>query len=255
MPYFNYNNKRVHYIDEGKGKAIVLLAGNTASSAVYKGEIEFYSKEFRVICPDYIGYGKSDRVEKFSYDFWWVNAKMTCELMKSLGIKEWIAIGSSGGGIIAINMSIIEPHMTKGVIADSISDEYVSSELAERVYKERKEKSKEQCMFWKYAQGEDWEQIVELDTKMIYEASKKGESIFKGKLEDIKCPVLIIGSLVDEAIPSIEKAASNISSKILTSKVILYPKGNHPFMWSCSHIFRKESINFINEISSIISCY
>ncbi|GMQ59593.1 alpha/beta hydrolase [Vallitalea sediminicola] len=248
MPYYNYNNKRVHYIDEGQGRAIVLLAGNTASSVVYKGEIEYFSKEFRVICPDYIGYGKSERVEKFSYDFWWVNAKMTCELMKSLGIEEWIVVGSSGGGTIAINMSIIEPKRTKGVIADSISDEYVSSELAERVYNERKEKSKEQCMFWEYAQGKDWEHIVELDTRMIYEASIKGESVFKGKLEDVKCPVLIIGSLVDEAIPNIEKAASNISLNIMTSKVTFYPKGNHPFMWSCPDIFRKEVSNFIKEI-------
>jgi pimeloyl-ACP methyl ester carboxylesterase len=58
MPYFVYDGKRIFYRDEGKGDVVLLLPGNTASSASHDAEVEFFTNYFRVICPDYAGYGK-----------------------------------------------------------------------------------------------------------------------------------------------------------------------------------------------------
>ena len=98
MPYFTFEDKRIFYIDEGEGNAVLLLPGNTASSAVHSSEIEYFSKNNRVICPDYIGYGKSDRVQALEEDFWIYNAEMCVELMKHLGLSRYAVMGTSGGG-------------------------------------------------------------------------------------------------------------------------------------------------------------
>ena len=97
--------------------------GLAASSASHDQEMEFFTKYFRVICPDYAGYGKSDRVEQFPVDFWWYNAELCVALVRSLGVDEFIAIGTSGGGIIALNVTIIAGKSVKGLVADSIPGE------------------------------------------------------------------------------------------------------------------------------------
>lgn len=77
---------------------LVFLTGNTSSSAVHDGEIDYFAKKYRVICPDYIGYGKSQRIEPFPSDFWWVNAHIVVELVRNLAIDSVVIVGTSGGG-------------------------------------------------------------------------------------------------------------------------------------------------------------
>lgn len=56
-------NLRLHYLDEGdKNKPIVLLLhGEPTWSYLYRKMIPILSKDFRVIAPDLIGFGKSDK--------------------------------------------------------------------------------------------------------------------------------------------------------------------------------------------------
>lgn len=129
MPYFDYKGKQVYYNELGQGQTLLLLPGNTASSLLHKPDIEYFSTQHRVICPDYLGYGKSQRVERHPLDFWWANGEMCNELLKFLNVNDCYAVGTSGGGIIALDLAIIAPSTIKGVIADSISGEYPNSEI------------------------------------------------------------------------------------------------------------------------------
>lgn len=52
----------LHYIDEGRGPVVFLLHGNPTWSFFYRGLIKTLSKNFRVIAPDYLGCGLSDKV-------------------------------------------------------------------------------------------------------------------------------------------------------------------------------------------------
>ena len=247
MPYFNYKNNKIHYIDQGQGKTIILLGGDTASSALYKNEIEFFSKYYRIICPDYLGYGKSDRVKRFPNYFWWENAVILCDLIKSLKINECALIGSSGGGTIALCMAIIASDVITSVIADSICGEYITSELAKKTLEDRMQKTPEQCQFWEYAHGDDWEKIVDMDTDMIQRNSLAHESCFKERLYEIKCPVLITGSLKDDLIPDIEIGIRDTAKQINNSEIVLYSQGSHPLMWSRSDEFYEQSLRFLQK--------
>ena len=248
MPYFIYQKRKIYYREEGKGELLILLPGNTASSAVHNEEINYFAKKFTVICPDYIGYGKSERVKHFPVDFWWTNANMVVELIHNIKADYVILVGTSGGGIIALNIAIIEPLLVKAVVADSFMGEHLDPIWIKTVVKEREVKTSAQKAFWNAAHGDGWEEVIKADSLMLTKAARLGKSLFKQRLKEIKCPVLLTGSLSDEMIPNIEKCMGNIAKQIFSSKIVFYPAGTHPLMWSDRVKFRKEVINFIDSL-------
>lgn len=58
---------RLHYVDEGEGKPLVMLHGNGTWSFVYRRLIEGLSDEYRCIAPDYLGFGLSEKPRDWSY--------------------------------------------------------------------------------------------------------------------------------------------------------------------------------------------
>src|SRR3954452_7660541 len=60
---------RLHYIDEGSGEPVVLLHGNPTSSFFYRPLIEALRYAYRVIVPDHIGCGRSDKPDDSRYDY------------------------------------------------------------------------------------------------------------------------------------------------------------------------------------------
>ena len=58
---------RVHYIDEGQGPVILLLHGNPTWSFYYRELIKGLADRYRVIAPDHMGCGLSDKPRRFPY--------------------------------------------------------------------------------------------------------------------------------------------------------------------------------------------
>ena len=58
---------RMHYVDEGEGRPLVMLHGNPTWSFVYRHLIEGLSDEYRCIAPDFLGFGLSDKPRDWSY--------------------------------------------------------------------------------------------------------------------------------------------------------------------------------------------
>jgi len=60
--FINVNGYRLHYLDEGKGRnTVVLLHGNPTWSFLYRNIIPRLAKSCRVIAPDYMGFGLSEK--------------------------------------------------------------------------------------------------------------------------------------------------------------------------------------------------
>lgn len=90
---------KIYYKKFGFGKPLVIIYGDTASSNMIIGEAEYYSKFFQVIILDLIGQGKSEKVEKFPNDNWYINGQVIVELCKFLNLREVNLLGTSGGAI------------------------------------------------------------------------------------------------------------------------------------------------------------
>lgn len=68
LPYNHYNinvnGKNMHIMEKGKGKPIVLVHGNPMWGYLYKKVLDqINSSEVRLIVPDLIGFGFSDKIE------------------------------------------------------------------------------------------------------------------------------------------------------------------------------------------------
>ena len=86
----------VNLIDEGDGEAVVVLHGWGASCTLYRTVIDPLKNNFRVIAPDFPGFGKTTE-PSFAYsieDY----ASFVIALLKQLNINKAHLIGHSHGG-------------------------------------------------------------------------------------------------------------------------------------------------------------
>ena len=59
--YLEFEGMRMHYVDRGQGNPILLLHGEPTWSYLYRRMIPPLAQRFRVIAPDYLGFGRSDK--------------------------------------------------------------------------------------------------------------------------------------------------------------------------------------------------
>ena len=65
--YLTVPGGRLHYIDEGEGPVITMLHGNPTWSYYFRHLVVLLSKNFRVIVPDHLGCGLSDKPADYGY--------------------------------------------------------------------------------------------------------------------------------------------------------------------------------------------
>ncbi len=65
---FDSADGTMHYVDEGSGPVIVLVHGTPVWSFVYRAQITaLVARGFRVIAPDHLGFGRSEKAAAASY--------------------------------------------------------------------------------------------------------------------------------------------------------------------------------------------
>jgi len=92
--------------DVGKGFPLVLVHGFLGSSKMWKLQIEYFKKNYRVVTPDLPGFGKSNKSE--SCNSITSMAKIITECLKKKKIEKFYLLGHSMGGMIAQEIMKIE---------------------------------------------------------------------------------------------------------------------------------------------------
>ena len=83
----------MHYVDEGEGHPVVMVHGNPTWSFYYRRLITALSKNHRVIVPDHIGCGFSDKPGDDLYQYTLKSRVDDLEnLLDSLGVSENITL-------------------------------------------------------------------------------------------------------------------------------------------------------------------
>ncbi len=65
--YLDIDGLRYHYLDEGEGRPIILVHGNPTWSFMFRKLVPALSTTHRVIVPDHIGCGLSDKPHNYPY--------------------------------------------------------------------------------------------------------------------------------------------------------------------------------------------
>jgi cis-3-alkyl-4-acyloxetan-2-one decarboxylase len=67
--FHDHSGLRQHYVDEGQGAPVVMLHGNPTWSFMYRALIADLRASYRVIAPDHIGCGLSDKPDDTRYTY------------------------------------------------------------------------------------------------------------------------------------------------------------------------------------------
>lgn len=110
----------VFYIEDGAGPDLILLHGFPTSSYIWRNTISHLATRFRVIAPDFIGYGKSDKPLDKEVSLL-TQANMVVDLMDQLNIDKAIICGHDmGGGVAQIIATGHEDRVNKLVLLDTV---------------------------------------------------------------------------------------------------------------------------------------
>ena len=107
---------RVHYIEAGTGRTVVMIHGNAGNVEDFEfGTIQLLSPNYRVVAIDRPGHGSSDRptgrVVTIEYQ-----AQLLHETLSTLGISKPILVGHSWGAALALAYALNYPDDVSGMV-------------------------------------------------------------------------------------------------------------------------------------------
>ena len=111
--YAEFSGLRIHYVDEGPRDATVTalcLHGNPSWSYLYRQMIPvFTAAGLRVVAPDLIGFGRSDKPvdeSTHSFDF---HRRMLLDFVEKLDLKNILLVCQDWGGLFGLTLPMAMP--------------------------------------------------------------------------------------------------------------------------------------------------
>ena len=249
MPYYKYNSKNIFYEEIGSGYPTLFLHGNTASSKMFTNIVPLFSKKFQVILLDFLGNGKSERLEHFPVDLWYDEALQVIKLIETKHYKKVNIIGTSGGALVAINIALERPDLVHKVIADSFEGETALDSFAATIEYDRENSKIISGVrnFYEYNHGCDWENVIDNDTLAIKEHYNTIRNFFHSSLDNLQCDILLTGSKEDSFMPGdfFNQTYTTLIKKIGHGRKHIFSSGEHPAIISNADSFAKIATEFL----------
>jgi pimeloyl-ACP methyl ester carboxylesterase len=133
--YDSHDGLSLYYRDYGPGgDALICLPGMSRNSKDFEDLAEHLSARWRVISPDFRGRGQSAwdpkpaNYQAMSY------ARDTWTLLDGLGIHQFVVIGTSLGGLVAMVMASQQAERLRAVVMNDIAPE-IPPDAAARILK------------------------------------------------------------------------------------------------------------------------
>jgi len=117
--YLTLNNIRLHYLDEGPVNTtpVLLLHGVPSWSYLYRNMIKKIADNGnRVIVPDLIGFGKSDKPVNIKSHTYQLHIDWITLLLKRLNLKDTILFGHDWGSLIGLRIASGHPELFSAII-------------------------------------------------------------------------------------------------------------------------------------------
>lgn len=230
--FFQSGDVSIKYFEKGSGEPILFLQGGGVRALTYEKILNGLSKKYRVIAPDLPCFG-SGSVPKEIWGFQ-EYGNFFFEFIKFLNLRDFIVIGHSLGGGIALNLASKNDGVKNLILVDSAGKFSGYSEAKFR-YKFYIEKT----FFDLFHYGSILTFLLILNDFLVNRIKKFFQwphivKIMKkcllsdfGEFQKIKAPTLILWGNQDEIFPP--NLAKNINNEISNS-TLRFTTGNHD--WS-----------------------
>lgn len=229
------NGLEVNFKIAGEGKPLLILHGWGASSNSWIKVQELLAPQgYKVIVPDFPGFGKSKTPSKP----WGVGdySNFVLNLAKKFGLQNFFLLGHSFGGRIATKFAVSYPNrITRLILCDSAGIKqkwglkekfaFQLAKLGNAIFTPkllRRFKDRARNLFYIFLRHKDY---AKADGSMKETIKKIFEEDLLPDLSQIKIPALIIWGKNDKLVPV--KHAYIFKEKIKNSKLEILPKIGH----------------------------
>jgi pimeloyl-ACP methyl ester carboxylesterase len=115
---FDRNGLRLHYLDEGAGPPVVMVHGNPTWSFYFRDLVRALRGTHRVLVPDHIGCGYSDKPNDDDYRYTLSERVADLEaLLDSLGLDQPVTlVAHDWGGMIAMGWAVRHPERVARIV-------------------------------------------------------------------------------------------------------------------------------------------
>ena len=111
---------RLHHLDEGPrdgARTWLCLHGNPAWSYLYRKMIPvLLSQGDRVVAPDLIGFGKSDKPKKDGFHTFSWHRQVLLEFIERLDLRNVVLVVQDWGGLLGLTLPMAAPHRYRGLL-------------------------------------------------------------------------------------------------------------------------------------------
>ena len=115
---------RMHYLDEPAALpqsaaplTYLCLHGNPAWSYLYRKMIPtFLAAGHRVVAPDLIGFGKSDKPKKDAFHHFEFHRQMLLEFIDHMDLQRVVLVVQDWGGLLGLTLPMAAPHRYRGLL-------------------------------------------------------------------------------------------------------------------------------------------
>ncbi|MBI2191690.1 MAG: alpha/beta fold hydrolase [Planctomycetes bacterium] len=116
--YLDLDGLRLHYLDEGGGEPVVMIHGNPTWSFYYRNLALGLRDSYRIIAPDHIGCGLSNKPGASLYDYSLARRIEDLErLIEHLGLTRPLSLVlHDWGGMIGMGYAVRHPDRIKAIV-------------------------------------------------------------------------------------------------------------------------------------------
>jgi haloalkane dehalogenase len=108
--YAQLDGLRLHYVDEGEGEPIVCFHGEPTWAYLYRKMLPpLVEAGHRVVCPDYAGFGRSDKPTERGWYTYDRHVELVAELLAGLDLRDATAVVQDWGGPIGLRWAVENP--------------------------------------------------------------------------------------------------------------------------------------------------
>lgn len=96
---------RLHYLDEGEGRPVLMVHGNPTWSFYYRNLVRDLSDRYRCVAVDHMGCGLSDKPQDYDYSLA-QHVKNLSALIEALGLEDITLVVHDWGGPIGLGAAL-----------------------------------------------------------------------------------------------------------------------------------------------------
>ncbi len=111
------NGDRIHLVDQGAGRPVLMVHGNPTWSYLWRKVMPpVLAAGHRVVAPDLLGLGLSDKPRRIADHTLERHAAVMCSLVEALDLRELTIVGQDWGGPMATIVAARMPERVRAVV-------------------------------------------------------------------------------------------------------------------------------------------